>query len=354
MPLAQSSPSEDYNRQLSRVIQENYPSATSLDEFYKQSKTTSLLVLKDGQLIYEQYAGGYDKDELHCMNSVSKSIISLLIGIAMEEGHIDSIQEPFTNYVTELKGYPLDGITIEQLLDMESGIDFQEAYYSPFGNLAKFYYGTNIRKYLRKLDTNGPPGNFDYVSANTDFLGWVLEEAVWQSVPRYAAEKLWIPLRMEYPASWSLDSEKNEVPKYSYGLNARSIDLLKIGQLCLDEGVFDGKAIVSNEWIQTIFRMDSLDKGHPTYKNHWWKEVQYKDGRGDQTEIVLSTYTYKNKEGVEIKGRVLDTGNFYAAGFLGQFIYVSPGQQTVVVRTGKKQGKVNWVEILRAIAYQEI
>lgn len=319
----------------------------SFAEFLKKTKTTSFFVLQRDTVIYENYLNDYAAEELHCINSVSKSFLSLLIGIALEEGKITALTDPIKKYIPELADSPLSEITLEELIDMKSGIEFSEAYYNPFGNLAKFYYGTHLRKYVRDLEIKKAPGDFEYISVNTDILGWVLENAVGRSVPEYLSEKVWQPLQMEHAATWSIDSKKHNVPKFSYGLNTRTSDLLKLGYLYLNEGTFNGTYIVNSDWIERIAQIEPTGQ-RPNYKNHWWRAVAYQDtlNSAEQPRLLGEFET----SGTAQKYYQLYTGNYYAAGFLGQFVYVCPAKELVIVRTGKQQGKTDWIRLFGLIA----
>ena len=236
---------------------------------------------------------------------------------------------------------------------MESGIDFEEQYFNPFGNLAKFYYGTNLHRHLRRVQTKQAPGNFEYISVNTDLLGWVLERATKKSVPTLLEQRVWQPFGAEHDASWSIDSKRHGVPKYSYGLNLRSSDLLHLGRLYLHGGTTNDHRIVSREWIDRMDRMDPEKEYQPNYKNHWWRDVELRDTySADEDAMLLNTYESIGEDGeVETFYRVY-SGKYYAAGFLGQFVYVCPERETVIVRTGKRQGKTDWIGLFRTIAYQ--
>lgn len=328
------------------------PAGTVLGEvdlpaFLTATKTTSFLVMRRDSVVYEWYGNDYVPTQLHCVNSVSKSFLSLLIGMAMADGHIGAVTDRVDDYVTELKGKAVGALTLEQLLDMESGVRFREQYFNPFGNLAKFYYGRDLRRYLRRLTVERPPGNFNYQSVNTDLLGWVLEEALGESVVDYLERRVWRPLGMEYDATWSVDDRRRRVPKYSYGLNVRTPDLLRLGQLYLHGGRLAGAQIVPADWVA---RTDEIDPGpaeRPNYRNHWWRDVVYRDtlpaGAADQ-----ALHHHRGEDGLE--WHKIYTGNYYAAGFLGQFVYVNPATKTVVVRTGKRQGKTDWPGLFRRLS----
>ena len=142
---------------------------------------------------------------------MAKSVISILIGIAIDDGLIKSVNEPITNYIPELKQSGFEKVTIEHLLQMTSGLDFNESYVSPFSEASSYYYGTNLRKAILKLKLKREPEQeFEYTSGSPQILGLILERVIKKkTVTKDLEEKLWIPLGMEYEASWSLDSKKN-------------------------------------------------------------------------------------------------------------------------------------------------
>ncbi|HET9053029.1 MAG TPA: serine hydrolase, partial [Cyclobacteriaceae bacterium] len=152
---------------------------------------------------------------------------------------------------------------------------------------------------------------FEYVSGNTQLLGLVLERALKnKTVTEYLQEKLWKPLGMEYDASWSLDKKKNGLEKTFCCLNARARDFAKIGRLYLNKGNWNGKQIVSQKWVEVSTHADLTDGGASFYKYQWW---------------IPSP-----------------NGDFMAEGILGQFIYVNPAKNLVIVRLGKKHGDTDW------------
>src|SRR5690606_30487272 len=142
-----------------------------------------------------------------------------------------SASEPITAYVPELKDNGLEGVTIEHLLQMTSGIKFQESYYSPFAGAASYYYGKHLRKKLAKMRPKQAPGlSFDYISGGTQLLGLVLERALkGKTISAYFTEKVWRPLGMEYDASWSIDQKKDGMEKTFCCVNTVARDYAKIG-----------------------------------------------------------------------------------------------------------------------------
>lgn len=290
------------------------------DAALKENHTVAFLIIQNDSIQYEKYFNKYDEESIVASFSMAKSVTSMLIGIAIDEGLIRSVDEPITNYIPELKDTGLDKVTIKHLLQMTSGIKFNESYSNPFGDAANYYYGTNLRKALRKLKLERQPGEkFVYTSGQTQVLGLVLERALKnRTVTSYLEEKIWLPLGMEYDASWSLDREKDGLEKTFCCLNARARDFAKLGRLYLQKGNWEGKQIVSKKWVEESTKYDNSDGSYWGYQYQWW---------------------IPTKE-----------GDFFANGILGQYIYVNPSKNLIIVRLGKKKGKIDWPKFLLDVA----
>jgi len=183
----------------------------SLDKILEDNKTVAFLIIKNDTIHYEKYFKGYTQESVIPSFSMAKSVTSILIGCAIDDGLIKSIDEPITNYIPELEKNGFEKVTIKHLLQMTSGLKFSESYFNPFGEAASFYYGRNLKREVSKLKLKEIPGQkFEYVSGNTQLLGSVLQSALKdKTITQYFQEKLWTPLEMEYDASWSID-KKNE------------------------------------------------------------------------------------------------------------------------------------------------
>jgi len=291
---------------------------SDFNDFLVKTKTLSLLVIKNDTIYYEKYLSDKTEESIFTSFSVCKSFISALIGIAISEGHIKNVNEPITNYLDFFKDKRFREITIEHLLNMKSGIKFSENYFNPFGDVAKYYYGTHLKKYLKKLKIKEKPGvNYDYQSVNTLLLSQILEKATGKTTSDYLQEKIWKPLGMEWDATWSIDSKKGQTIKAFCCLNAHTRDYAKFGRLYLNKGRWNGKQIVPESWIDksVTFCKDSTQK---LYYNYQW--------------------------------RVCKLGDFYAQGILGQFIYVYPEKNVIIVRNGSNYGISNWLDVFRYIA----
>lgn len=290
------------------------------EHFLKKQKTVAFLVIKNDSLVYERYFRNYDEESIVASFSMAKSVLSILIGIAIDEGLILSVDEPVTKYIPELKANGFDKVTVKHLLQMTSGLDYNEGYSNPFGDVATFYYGTKLRQEIPKMKLKQDPGEkFEYLSGNTQILGLVLERALKeQTISDYLEEKLWIPLEMEYPATWSTDRKSNGLEKTFCCLNARAKDFAKIGRLYLNNGSWNGKQIISEEWVKESTKVDRSEGSQRYYQYQWWLPSE--------------------------------NGDFMARGILGQYIYVYPEKDLIIVRLGKKEGKVSWFSLLPSIA----
>lgn len=282
-----------------------------LEDFLRENETVAFLVIKKDSILYEQYFDDYTAASIVPSFSMAKSFISILIGCAIDDELIKSVQEPVTNYLPELKKNGFDKVRIEHVLQMTSGLDFNEGYYNPFGEVASFYYGRNLRKAIFKLKLKQNPGkSFEYLSGNSQLLGLILQRALkGKTISRYFEEKIWKQIGTEYDATWSLDKE-NGLEKTFCCLNARARDFAKIGRLYLNNGNWNGKQIISKEWVEQSTKVDTSNGSVSRYQYQWW-----------------------------LPGK---SGDFMARGLLGQFIYVNPNNAVIIVRLGRETAAVNW------------
>ncbi len=313
------------------------------DKYLEDNKTVAFLIIKNDTIQYEKYFSGYDKESIVPSFSMAKSITSILIGCAIDEGLIQSVDEPITNYIPELKKNGFEKVTIKHLLQMTSGIKFNESYINPFGDAASFYYGLNLRKQISKMKLKTEPGKkFEYVSGNTQLLGLVLERSLKRkTITSYLQEKLWTPLGMEYDASWSIDREKNGIEKTFCCLNARARDFAKIGRLYLNNGNWNGKQIISQNWVEESTKVDTTNGGVVFYKYQWWLPTAFYN-------FGKENYNLKNPN--KEKLTFSSDKDFMAEGILGQFIYVNTTKKLIIVRLGKSEGKADWWRVFTSLA----
>lgn len=307
-------------------------SQTPFNELLTSTQTTAFLIIKDDRLIYENYFNGYERDSINTSFSVAKSFVSALVGIAIDEGLIDSVDDSITKYIPELndKDSRYSVITIKDLLSMSSGLRYFEEE-TPFSDDTKTYYDPNLRAVALSAIIEEEPGKrFHYNNYNYLLLGIILERATGMPVAKYTEEKLWKPLGMEAPASWSLDSEASGFEKMESGINARAIDFAKFGRIYLNNGSnWNGEQIISEKWVNTSTSANSTTDPSTEYQYGWW--------------------IYPSQEGV-----VNNTNNnhqhFFARGNFGQFIYIVPEERLVIVRHGYDFGNTNWINLFESIA----
>ncbi len=297
--------------------------AFSLKAYLEESPTVAFLIIRNDSLLYERYFDGYTKESDVASFSVAKSYISALIGIAIGEGKIKSEDDKVIDYVEELRGQEgWEKVTIHHLLQMASGIDFTEKYNSPFSGAAKIYYGRTLRKILADLKINKEPmSGFQYQSINTQLLGLILERSTGKRVTEYLDEKIWSPVGMEYDGSWSLDKKKDGLEKTFCCINAKARDFAKFGRLYLNKGNWNGAQLVPKEWVEKSTMLNREKGAAWFYNRQWWI-------------------------GSEING------DFSAIGHLGQYIYVQPKKNLIMVRLGTGRANEDWINVLRQVAEQ--
>ncbi len=292
-----------------------YNNTTFVEAMDKESQTQGVLIVQNDSIVYEHYWGDFSADRMATIFSVSKSITSLLCGIAVDDGYIRSIDDPVTTYLPELKGKDprWECLTIRHLLDMQSGLDFDDAYEFSLKGLkrvnaiARLNYGHNIMRQIRGLKFRCEPGSdFRYESMTSEILGVVIERASGKRYADYLSEKVWKPLGMESSALVNIDSRKHDVAHAFGGITLTIKDLAKIGRLYLNHGVLDGKRIVSEEWVRLSSEYDPSNNGY-----HFnWYNLKYED-------YDKSPYP-----------------GYYALGIGEQVLYVNPYLNLIMVRIG--------------------
>lgn len=319
------------------------------DDFFELNKSAAFLIIKNDTILYEKYFLDRNESSYVPSFSMAKSFVSALIGIAVSEGSIKSIHDPITNYIPELKKNDerFSKITIEHLLNMRSGILFKEKYINPFGNVAKSYYGRNLLAQLKKLKIKSEPDKkFEYISENTQILSFILEQATGEKIPEYLQEKIWKPLGMEYDATWSIDSKKHKEAKAFCCINAVALDFAKFGRLYLNGGKWNGKQIVPEEWVKKSTIIDDSSKD-PFYSYQWWHNVDW-----EKTDDTTGLTTVEKSRLISRLGNTylrIPMNDYFADGLLGQFIYIYPEKNIIIVRLGKAS-KIHWPKIMNKIA----
>jgi CubicO group peptidase (beta-lactamase class C family) len=318
---------------------ERDPAIDDLETFLEESGTQAFIVIQDDAILYERYFNDTERDSIVTSFSTAKSFGSALIGIAIAEGHINSVNDPITDYLPELaeRDPAFEDIAIRDLLLMSSGIKYRETMFFN-GDDTKTYYHPDLRQLaLQESAIIDPPGDyFLYNNYHPLLLGMILERTTGMAVTDYLESRIWQPIGAEFDGSWSLDSEETQFEKMESGLNGRAIDFAKFGRLYLRDGDWDGQQVVPAEWVSESTQPDpSLDEGNyfPDYFDEFADGGYYK-------------YLWW---GIERDGGEHD---FSALGNKGQFIYVSPQNNLIVVRHAEKYGPkaLEWLEIFHNFA----
>ena len=276
-------------------------------QFLKDSWTTGLIVIQNDEIALEDYYLGNSAVTQNISWSMAKSFISALIGIAVNDGHIISIEQSVDAYATSLEGSGYEGVSIKNVLQMSSGVAFNEDYgdfYSDINRWGRdFSLGNSQDAFAATLKNDIEPGTVNhYVSINTHVLGMVLTQATGRSITDYMQEKLYNPMGMEHDGLWIIDGQGMEMALG--GLNLTLRDFAKLGSLYLHDGTFNGQQIVPASWVADSRTMDQphlLPGNDFGYGYQWWM----------------------------VGG---DSGEFMAMGVYGQYIYINPETNTVIVK----------------------
>ena len=300
--------------------------------------TDGLIILHDGKMLFEKYWNGNTKDSKHIAFSVSKSYLSALFGIAIEEGLIKSIDDNVSIYLDDFEGTGYEDVKIKNLLQMSSGIEFNEDYADPNSDINRFARatakGSSFRDFAKTLKNGKKQGTYNhYVSLDTQVLGMILESVTDMPLREYLYKRIWSKIGTESDAYYIADKTGTDMALG--GLNATLRDFSKFGQLYLNEGSWDGEQIVPKSWVVKSHTPDAphlmpnagdLSSSEWGYGYQWWIP-------GDP----LTDYT--------------------AHGIFNQFIYVDPVSNVVIAKTSsnhrfrseKEYSKAAHIAIFRSI-----
>lgn len=297
---------------------QSYPGIDSIDQFVESTETSAFLIVHQGQLVLERYGLGHDSEDIENSFSVSKSVASMLIGLAAADRVLE-IDAPITDYLPELRqrDQRFEAITIENLLDMVSGIAYSREIKFPVINNDDplvYYHPDLAFVVLERTEIAAAPGKFQYNNYNPPLLGLVLKRTTGQSVSEYLEQRIWKPMGASRPAGWTVDEQGFE--RMESGFHARSLDLARLGLLYLNLGRVGERQVLPESWImastdtKTKIELDHYDGRRWAYRAGWW-----------------------------IVPRPEGPSDYCAIGHFGQFIYISPQFDTVVIRNGPGRGE---------------
>jgi hypothetical protein len=278
------------------------------DDLLRRTGTSSFLVVHHDRLVDERYFDGADRQA--------------------RQGLVGGVEDPVTRYLPELAARdPRFGrVTLRDLLTMSSGLRYWETDLPwPWTDDTYTYYGVDLRDVaLNRTEVERPPGqHWQYNNYHPLLLGMVLERATGMPVSDYASTRLWRPLGAEADATWNLDSQRSGFEKLESGLNATPVDFARFGLLFLHDGEWNGRRIVSKDWVRAATAADTTTDPADFYQYLWWVDAER-------------------------------PGRFYALGNLGQYVYVAPDADAVIVRTGRDWGVDNrtWLATFRDVTDQ--
>jgi CubicO group peptidase (beta-lactamase class C family) len=286
------------------------------EQFLDRTYTNALLVMKDGKIVYEKYLNNSDADTRFMGWSMTRSFTSVLVGIALSEGRIKSLDDRIETYLPELKGGGYEGVTIRQILQMRSGVDYEERYdFANPGPAATNHINALVKNVARFADPARtvkrkykPGEHFAYKTIDTAVLGWLVERVSGGStLASYMTQRLWEPLGAERDGYFIMDGPPGVGREFNgAGFNATARDYARFGMMMLNEGKANGHQIVSPEWV----RLSTAPTEPPKAR-----DAELTDGNG----YGMQWWTFGDQA-------------YAALGLQGQYIYVDPATRTVVVK----------------------
>ncbi|NJY61544.1 serine hydrolase [Salinimicrobium sp. CDJ15-81-2] len=277
----------------------------ALQEKNENAGTVAFLIIKNDSIWYESYDGDYGPDSRTNSFSMAKSVVAALLGKAIMDGHIESLDQPVVDFFSHFD----ERLTLRHLVSMSSGLNWDENYYNPFSMTIRAYLDDNIRDMVLDLKVVEEPGEeFKYLSGNTQLLAMVLEKATGMTLSEYLSQSFWKPLGMENNALWQLDSFESGMEKAYCCIASNVRDFARLGKLYNDFGKWNGKQVLDSTYVTESIRPQLED--YPHYGLGIWLEP-------DLTSEV-----------------------FYFRGILGQYVIVLPQEDVIIVRLGKEGGKV--------------
>ncbi len=273
-----------------------------LEDFIREQKVAGFLILQDGKIRLERYALGHSESNRWSSLSVAKSVTSTLVGAAIKDGYIKSVDDYVTEYIPDLKGTAYEKVTIRHLLTMTTGIRWNENYTDPDADIARFSTdsiepGMNATvSYMRRLPAEAEPGKkFKYSTGETHLLGVLVSSAANQTLSHYLSSKIWIPYGMEQNATWTLDRTGQELAGCCLQMPLR--DFARFGQFVLEDGRINGESIVPNDWFKTATQIQVPLWPGGGYGYGWW---------------------------------IFNGSSFEALGIHGQMIHIDPARRLVI------------------------
>tara|TARA_B100000575_G_scaffold80472_1_gene63163 strand:- start:161 stop:1315 length:1155 start_codon:yes stop_codon:yes gene_type:complete len=273
---------------------------------HEDSRSIAYLVIKNDSLLHESYFDGYDENSKTNSFSMAKSYVCALLGKAIMDGHIESLDQPVGDFFEEYKTGLASTVTVGDLASMASGSSWVESYYSPFTITTRAYYGEELEKAIFSLNTVKTPGRaFEYSSGDTQLLAMIIEKATGEKLYNYLSKSLWIPLESENDALWQVDSQKNDMVKAYCCIASNAKDFARLGRLYKDYGKWNGKKILDSAYV--VKSINQRFAKSPQYGYGFWLN------------------------------KINDKSFFMMEGHLGQCVIVEPTDNLIIVRLGHEK-----------------
>ena len=291
--------------------------------YLEAGKSNLFMVIRNDSIIYQHFAPGYTDSTRTTLFSVAKTMVSLMVGKALEEGSIKSLNDHLIQYVPELKANPaFKAVTLMDLLTMKSGLEFRDTnggYIQAFlSDEGKYYYTEDIRKELLQVKRANAPGTvWKYKSIDAFLLTWALENATGKKAAVYFQDMIWKRIGTAYPSSWGLDHE-NGLANTASRFQSTAIDLAKIGRLYLNNGKYKGQQVIAEDWVRRSIKLGKDEK--PATAKGWQKSAQH-------------YLWWVPQQGIN--------GDYAAEGMRGQRLYIDPLTHTIIVHFAQ-QGAGNY------------
>ena len=278
-----------------------------IDAYMKHQRNAGLIIVQDGKIRFEKYGLDQTKEGRWTSFSVAKSFTSTLVGAAIKDGYIKSLEDKVTVYIPDLRGSAYDDVTVRQLLTMTSGVKWNEDYTDPKSDVALFNLhkaepGVDVTvSYMRKLPREVPAGTkWVYKTGETNLIGVLVSSATHKTLSAYLEEKVWKPFGMESEAVWMLGSTGHEISGCCISATLR--DYARLGMFILGGGVAGGKPVFNDDWLaQATTKQAEIDQPGRGYGFQWWTN---------------------------------DDGSFAAQGIFGQGIFIDPKRKLVIASNG--------------------
>ena len=282
---------------------------TTLQKYMDKNRIAGVIAVQNDEVKLEVYNEGIDQNTLWTSFSVAKSMSSMLVGAALKDGYIKSMDDELGDYIPELKDYDYGKVMVRQLLTMTSGIEWNEDYFDPKSDVAVMYQAecegdeAHILTYMKPLKQVNTPGeHWNYSTGETDLVGLLIDKATGMSLAEYMSEKVWRPFGMQHCGYWLAD-ECSGINIGGSGISASLRDYARLGLFMLGGGVIDGESILADEWVR------------------------------DATNILIRTEVFADG-GYGFLWWVNNDGSYTAEGIFGQLVYVNPALNLVIAQIG--------------------